>query len=345
MQHVREVTVKSISMAMGVRRPGFQLLSLASGLVDGELPEGEKTYADTPCFLPDQLEIYTHRYLPLFVISLLVLAVSNYREFGPGSGSGSGSRARLAMGRGRPSSLILPSTRYESSPWTLANPFDKHRSRSPSPVSLSGARTPRPSSTPYANGNGFATFGEDTTPNGYTIPPAYRASPIPSPAGLLSADTPAMIHAFDRDEEDVGGESERERYDTIAPRAGYAHAYPFPARRIAATEDDLEDGPGIDEYLFLTSGRHRRRSRRDMFGHWPHWSWTFVLGGRRRRMSVGVPRALQSILSPSGSDSGGGARRKSLRGRSPFGTFIEDLVAVAISPVVLFVMICVIMFW
>lgn len=61
----REVTVKSPSIAMGIRTPGFQLLTLSSNH-----PE------DRACFMPDQLGIYLEVYTPLIVLSLLVLAGS-----------------------------------------------------------------------------------------------------------------------------------------------------------------------------------------------------------------------------------------------------------------------------
>ncbi|KAF9012455.1 Metallo-dependent phosphatase-like protein [Cyathus striatus] len=73
---VREVSIKSISMAMGIRRPGFQLLSLAPA----ELTERRvvpSTFADTPCFMPDQIGIYLKIYIPLLIVSLLILFISN----------------------------------------------------------------------------------------------------------------------------------------------------------------------------------------------------------------------------------------------------------------------------
>ncbi|KAK7472742.1 hypothetical protein VKT23_000852 [Stygiomarasmius scandens] len=64
---IREVTVKSLSMAMGIRRPGYQLLSLNPS------PGSDASYADTPCLMPDQLGIYLSVYIPLLILSLLVL--------------------------------------------------------------------------------------------------------------------------------------------------------------------------------------------------------------------------------------------------------------------------------
>lgn len=69
---VREVTVKSISMAMGIRRPGFQLLSLVP-----PSSNVRKLHADAPCLLPDQLGIYLSAYIPLLILSLLILLISN----------------------------------------------------------------------------------------------------------------------------------------------------------------------------------------------------------------------------------------------------------------------------
>ncbi|KAF4567515.1 hypothetical protein EYR40_006518 [Pleurotus pulmonarius] len=71
---IREVTVKSLSMAMGIRRPGFQLLSLAA---PSSAPVKTVTHADAPCLMPDQLGIYLSVYLPLIAASLLVLLVLN----------------------------------------------------------------------------------------------------------------------------------------------------------------------------------------------------------------------------------------------------------------------------
>jgi hypothetical protein len=74
------VTVKSFSMAMGVRKPGFQLLTLSSG-------HGDSSYADVPCLLPDQLGIYLNLYVPLIIFSLLILALSHVHRRTRGYGN------------------------------------------------------------------------------------------------------------------------------------------------------------------------------------------------------------------------------------------------------------------
>lgn len=69
----KEISVKSFSMAMGVKVPGFQLLSL--------FPPSEtngQSFFDVPCFLPSQLGIYINVYVPFILMSLAALLVSNY---------------------------------------------------------------------------------------------------------------------------------------------------------------------------------------------------------------------------------------------------------------------------
>ncbi|KAJ7287786.1 Metallo-dependent phosphatase-like protein [Mycena rebaudengoi] len=70
---VREVTVKSLSMAMGIREPGFQLLSLAPP----QSPHGSLSHADSLCILPDQLGIYLSVYIPFLVFSLILIFSTN----------------------------------------------------------------------------------------------------------------------------------------------------------------------------------------------------------------------------------------------------------------------------
>ncbi|GAA5874882.1 hypothetical protein JCM8547_003600 [Rhodosporidiobolus lusitaniae] len=83
---VVETTVKAFSMAMGVRRAGYHLLSLYAPLppsssIPSPSPDEDGptavsyTYTSTPCLLPDQLGTYLHLYLPLFGSFLLFFLV------------------------------------------------------------------------------------------------------------------------------------------------------------------------------------------------------------------------------------------------------------------------------
>jgi len=74
---IREVSVKSLSMAMGIKRPGFQLLSLAPQGQTEDATKIQRTHADVPCILPDQIAIYLSAYVPLLLVSLFMVLVSN----------------------------------------------------------------------------------------------------------------------------------------------------------------------------------------------------------------------------------------------------------------------------
>lgn len=79
---IREITVKSISLAMGVRKPGFLAVSLHNPVdVHPNANVGEKepgvrrdTIQNHLCLLPDQLGIFI-RYAMLLVLSLVILAI------------------------------------------------------------------------------------------------------------------------------------------------------------------------------------------------------------------------------------------------------------------------------
>lgn len=97
---IREITVKSFSWAMGVREPGFLMLSLWNPLDEKDRghaapskdhgrnsePKQEQqqqhpTIQTHLCLLPDQLSIFI-RYLVLLIITLLLLLIHTIRDSG-----------------------------------------------------------------------------------------------------------------------------------------------------------------------------------------------------------------------------------------------------------------------
>jgi hypothetical protein len=78
---IKEITVKSMSWAMGVRKPGFLAVSLWNPVdlhkmrdtVDNAMPKG--TIQNHLCLLPDQLSIFI-RYAQLLALTLVVLVMS-----------------------------------------------------------------------------------------------------------------------------------------------------------------------------------------------------------------------------------------------------------------------------
>jgi hypothetical protein len=79
---IREITVKSISWAMGVRKPGFQLVSIWNPVDDNGQPLNSKAGASLPkntlqsqmCLMPDQLGIFI-QYALVFLMSLIFLGI------------------------------------------------------------------------------------------------------------------------------------------------------------------------------------------------------------------------------------------------------------------------------
>ena len=75
---IHEITVKSVSWAMGVRKPGFVMLSLYNPLnlpekiSQGERSEITSTLQSNLCLLPDQLGIFIY-YGLMFVLTLIVI--------------------------------------------------------------------------------------------------------------------------------------------------------------------------------------------------------------------------------------------------------------------------------
>jgi hypothetical protein len=59
-------------MVMGVRHPGYQLVSLYN---PPDLQPGTPTAATKSCLLPDQLSIYVGLYLPLLALTFLIVAL------------------------------------------------------------------------------------------------------------------------------------------------------------------------------------------------------------------------------------------------------------------------------
>lgn len=89
---IREITVKSMSWAMGIRKPGVQLVSLwnpidldkvardALSTPSGEgIPTPKDTLQNHLCLLPDQLSIFI-RYAQLLLLTLIILGINALRS-------------------------------------------------------------------------------------------------------------------------------------------------------------------------------------------------------------------------------------------------------------------------
>lgn len=79
---IKEITVKALSWAMGVRKPGFEMVSLWNPIdSDGrkvDASQQRKTVHTHLCLLPEQLAIFIH-YGALGAISLLITLIQAFR--------------------------------------------------------------------------------------------------------------------------------------------------------------------------------------------------------------------------------------------------------------------------
>jgi hypothetical protein len=195
--NAREITVKSMSWAMGVRKPGFLMLSMwnpidASGQSLHSSPSGHgsittKTSTTTEshlCLLPDQLGIFI-RYLALLILTLLALIIravlTPFLHLTPFSDTPHHSENELSLlpttkqdvkrreevHEGHRSSNSSTSSTSSNNAQSLAPRSSAARTRSVSPAKGYGlpssqVRFTTPPLIPsYSNGNGNRTWGSD----------------------------------------------------------------------------------------------------------------------------------------------------------------------------------------
>jgi hypothetical protein len=175
---IREITVKSMSWAMGVRKPGFLAVSL-NNPVDIELASVKNGQSEIParnrdtvqnrlCLLPDQLSIFIH-YLIIVIFTVVVLAIRAVILASKNSASSSGS-ARLTT------HPLLPITELSSPPVeatarlkassisSISAPLHEHKHRLSSPSKPALSRSQSPSKS-------------NSRPGGYgNLPPSSRSS-------------------------------------------------------------------------------------------------------------------------------------------------------------------------
>ena len=159
---LREVTVKSASWAMGVRRPGFLVVSLwnpvdveaaAKASADGQRESfgpTKDTIQDHLCLLPDQLEVFIH-YAKVLGFTLVVLAIytflsrspTGFHSRGPSIKSSEHHHALLPLSSSDTPRVARSST---SSTPLLTQSHVSSRSHSPSKAKLGGYGNLPPSS-------------------------------------------------------------------------------------------------------------------------------------------------------------------------------------------------------
>ncbi|PPQ93724.1 hypothetical protein CVT25_013063 [Psilocybe cyanescens] len=273
---IREITVKSFSMSVHIKQPGFQLLSLVDPATLAN-PDFH-SFSDTPCRLPDQNWIYAGFYLPCIVITLLALVVLNFRRsrFRGKLNVASITPSPRSSGQNSPNPAYGPSSPSWNGPWSPFSPSipTSPRTTLPSylrtPHAQSGSAThlvaslpgtPAPSSPSFLNVPIPFSDKEDEGFDDDTMYPAQYATR--RERGLL------FRHREDDDEwSHIGHDNERDE-----------HEHPL--------HSDQEAGTPQLHSKFISAPDHSRVLSTKKWRY--HWSYTFVFRGRRRRVAVGFP--------------------------------------------------------
>lgn len=240
---VREVTVKTFSEARGIRRPGFQLLTLFQ-------PSSAftTTHLDMPCFLPNAHGIYYTVYLPLAVLTIVLLLICNIRQ----------------------------PRRYQASTIEDETVSDGSAGTSPllSPLSLSpnlsasvqiNVRSPMPNSTSKFYSASHARLTPRTL--------SQLPSPFPSPRTSGS-------NIDDDDYDELYPTQYATRRDDTPPV--FLNGIPPEFQRDNRLLTPLSANfPAPDSKQQLPRFTHRRAASLN-------YTWSFVFGGRRRRISIPI---------------------------------------------------------
>ncbi|WWC73194.1 uncharacterized protein I206_107160 [Kwoniella pini CBS 10737] len=221
-QGIKEVTIKSFSSSTGIRRPGFQLLSLVPPHPNGYA--GSQTLADRPCLLPDQSGVYYRVYIPLAILTLLYLFGTNIRSAwqrwsGSNSTNGAGMYGDL---KSRLSPALLSSETMPSN----QNNLSTRRGVSDRPVPLT---LPSRKSSQQLQGLGTSTARRFTSnPSSDALSSLSRmpsasapVSPFASPRMSFVDERPALSNfssGLGTMNEDVEmGSGARQTYDPSSP--------------------------------------------------------------------------------------------------------------------------------
>lgn len=314
---VREVTVKSFSLAQNIRRPGFQLLSLAP-LATASDTLASQTIADIPCFLPDQYGIIKSFYIPSILITILILFFSNvYRARRQLRLSPFISPISLTMSP-NPSQPSSPSGRSPSGMWTTWPMTPNGEGENDRNLRVS-PRSVLPASLRTLNSFGGA--------------PTFRASSQPVTPNDSPLLTPTILFHHDEEDEDTMFPPQY----AIRKEHRPAHSGSWPAG-YDGEHDDTPDSLKEKAAIITRERSHKRKTSEFLPAPgnkiperrgWSY-SWAFVLRGRRRRMTIRAPQipskeSLRALASDVWNWRGVGMKRRGL-----FWGLASDSVSVAL---------------
>lgn len=196
---VREVTVKSFSMAKHIRHPGFQLISLIDPVTD----PNQQSFLDTPCSLPDQYGIYSRVYFPFFLLTMFALVILSLlrRRYGRLSQFESLKLSPHSSGTNTPET---PPESAIWSPYTQAAPSSPH---SILPTSLR---------TPTTLGHPTLRVSRPATPVGSLLPPMYYSHDVDDDEAMYPPQYASSQEGFRRlEDEDFSHGHSRMNSETL----------------------------------------------------------------------------------------------------------------------------------
>ncbi|KPI36126.1 Cell division control protein 1 [Cyphellophora attinorum] len=231
---IKEITVKSMSWAMGVRIPGVQLVSLwnpvdlkkavneafADPDVDGSnptrLPAPKDTLQNHLCLLPVQLDVFI-RYAQLLGLTLVILAIDTVRT----------TRRRRQLRKTTPydrSEPLLPLVSTTTTTNPSKDAIARKRSNSNSANQLlaataNGAATERLSArSSYGNLPASSRSASPAKASSYSPPREYSDSS--NPFTFQSTETAASPNNDEDDDDDWGMPSKKNRALMLPPKGG-----------------------------------------------------------------------------------------------------------------------------
>ena len=237
---IREVTLKSFSMSVHIKRPGFQLLSLVDPAILAN-PD-MSSYADTACFLPDQYRIYNVFYTPLLCVTLFILFMLNLRARMRGSRGTKPSNLSLtpspgSSGQNSPNLLHHSDPAQWTSTWSPFSPvsFPNQTSTSPRGKLPAYLRTPQAQSTQHL------------------VASSRPSTPGPSSPSTLGVPMGGGLPFSDRNLGGAGMDDDEDEDDTMYP-AQYALRTSESQSR--AVSSDGSRSPGWAHVRTTSTSRH-----------------------------------------------------------------------------------------
>lgn len=257
---IPEITVKSFSPAPQIRRPGFQLLSVIDTT---NLVSSEPSLLHHPCLLPDYSTIFSMYTWWSIVTFCTLLALNGHRSQRSRRRKPLGLSLTPSSSHNNHTSLVFEDA--NSPMWSPHTPFIPSTSpRTPIPPSF---RTPMALATPTFRASSQANYDSPML-SPQLIPASHdeEESMFPDQYSVQRQ----IRHPRDEEWTPIGREEFDSSAQTIQP------------------DKEVQQFNPSSQFISAPGNQPTHHRRRSSWSPSP-WSWTFVLNGRRRRISFRLP--------------------------------------------------------